>query len=496
MEKYVVSLDQGTTSSRAIIFNRNGKIVNVSQKEFTQYYPKTGWVEHNPEDIWETEKFSLYDVLEKEKIGFEQIAAIGITNQRETTLVWQKSTGEVIYNAIVWQCRRTAEYCDELNKKGYDKLVYDKTGLPIDAYFSATKIKWILDNVKGANELAKKGDLLFGTIDTFLMWKLSSGRIFKTDYTNASRTLLYNIHNLCWDDELLELFNIPKSMLPEVCPSSYLFGYTDPQITGGVKIPISGVAGDQQSALFGHLCVEKGSLKNTYGTGCFTLMNTGANAVNSHRGLITTLAASQENGKPQYVLEGSVFVGGAVLQWLRDEMRIISSAREADIISEEIGTSNGVYIVPAFVGLGAPHWDPYARGTVVGITRGTKKEHFIRAALESIAYQVFDIVHAMETDVKTKIREISVDGGASKSNVLLQFQSDILGAKVARPQTVEMTGLGACYLAGLAVGYWKDLDELKQNIEKDTYFEPTMDKKKRDELLIGWEEAISHARHR
>ena len=494
MEKYVISLDQGTTSSRAIIFNHEREIVGVSQKEFTQIYPKAGWVEHDPIEIWNTQKEVMLDVLQKCNIRIDQIDSIGITNQRETTIIWDKNTGKPIYNAIVWQCRRTSEYTEKLIKQGYSEMVYSKTGLPIDPYFSGTKIKWILDNVDGAREKAAKGELLFGTIDTWLMWKLSGGEIHATDYTNASRTMIYNIHTLEWDEELISLLDVPKNILPKVCPSSYIFGYTDEK-EFGAKIPISGVAGDQQSALFGHLCIEKGMVKNTYGTGCFSLMNTGKEAVESKRGLITTLAASQEDGKPQYVIEGSVFIGGAVLQWLRDELKMISSAREADEISEKTPDSNGVYLVPAFVGLGAPHWDPYARGTVVGLTRGATKEHFVRAALESIAYQVFDVIHAMESDMGTKIVNLSVDGGASRSDVLMQFQSDILNTKVIRPKTIETTGLGAAYLAGLATGFWKNIDELKSS-EPSKIFEPKMDKTRREELLLGWEVAIGHARHR
>ena len=494
MEKYVISLDQGTTSSRAIIFNYEREIVGVSQKEFTQIYPKAGWVEHDPIEIWNTQKEVMLDVLQKCNIRIDQIDSIGITNQRETTIIWDKNTGKPIYNAIVWQCRRTSEYTEKLIQQGYSEMVYSKTGLPIDPYFSGTKIKWILDNVDGAREKAANGELLFGTIDTWLMWKLSGGEIHATDYTNASRTMIYNIHTLEWDEELISLIDVPKNILPKVCPSSYIFGYTDEK-EFGAKIPISGVAGDQQSALFGHLCIEKGMVKNTYGTGCFSLMNTGKEAVESKRGLITTLAASQEDGKPQYVIEGSVFIGGAVLQWLRDELKMISSAREADEISEKTHDSNGVYLVPAFVGLGAPHWDPYARGTVVGLTRGATKEHFVRAALESIAYQVFDVIHAMESDMGTKIVNLSVDGGASRSDVLMQFQSDILNTKVIRPKTIETTGLGAAYLAGLATGFWKNIDELKSS-EPSKIFEPKMDKTRREELLLGWEVAIGHARHR
>ena len=455
MGKYILALDQGTTSSRAIVFDKSGEIIGMAQEEFKQIYPKPGWVEHNPLDILSSQMASLFGAITGSGLNIRDIEAIGITNQRETTIVWDKNTGKPIYNAIVWQCRRTSEFCQDLINKGYSNFFYDKTGLPIDAYFSGTKIRWILDNVDGAMDKAKKGDLLFGTIDTWLMWKLSNGAIHATDYTNASRTMLYNIHDLCWDKELIDIIGIPESMLPKVCPSSYQFGFTDEK-EFGAKIPISGVAGDQQAALFGHLCVQKGMVKNTYGTGCFTLMNTGKEAVVSKRGLITTLAASEEDGKPQYAIEGSVFVGGAVLQWLRDELKMISSAREADEIAERTPDTNGVYVVPAFVGLGAPHWDPYARGTVVGLTRGAKREHFVRAALEAIAYQVFDVVHAMERDMNTKLLNLSVDGGASRSDVLMQFEADILHTKVIRPKIVETTAMGAAYLAGLKEGFWKD----------------------------------------
>ncbi len=493
--QYIISLDQGTTSSRAIVFDKSGAIVKVSQKEFTQIYPKAGWVEHNPEEIWNTQLFVLKDVIKKARISINSIVAIGITNQRETTIVWDKNTGEPVYNAIVWQCRRTAEYCDNLKSKGYDDMVYEKTGLTIDAYFSATKIKWILDNVKGAREKAEKGDLIFGTIDTYLMWKLSGGTIHATDYTNASRTMLYNIKELCWDKELLELFDIPESMLPEVLPSGYHFGNCDRNIVGK-DIPICGVAGDQQAALFGHLCVEKGSVKNTYGTGCFTLMNTGEEFVTSQRGLITTLAASQEDGRPQYVLEGSVFVGGAVLQWLRDELKLIKSAKEADEISATVDDTNGVYIVPAFVGLGAPHWDAKARGTITGLTRGATRAHFVRAALESIAYQVFDVVHAMESDIDRNIPSLAVDGGASVSDILMQFQADLLQAKVVRPSVIETTALGVCYLAGLTAGVWSSIDDLKKSISVGKEFLPKMNDEERYKLLMGWEESVARAKHR
>ncbi|MDE7070882.1 MAG: glycerol kinase GlpK [Clostridia bacterium] len=492
--KYLVSLDQGTTSSRAIVFDDYGKIVSSAQKEFKQIYPRAGWVEHDPEDIWESQYEVFKSAIGKSGVALSDISAIGITNQRETSIVWDKTTGKPIYNAIVWQCRRTADYCDELKAKGYDEIIYSKTGLTVDAYFSATKLKWILDNVKGAREKAQKGQLLFGTVDTYLMWKLSGGKIHATDYTNASRTMMFNIKTLEWDDELLELYDIPKNMLPAVFPSSYNYGVCDKTVAGA-EIPICGVAGDQQSALFGHLCVEKGSVKNTYGTGCFTLMNTGSEFVTSKRGLITTLSASMQDGRPQYVLEGSVFVGGAVLQWLRDEMKLISSAREADELSATVENTNGVYIVPAFVGLGAPHWDANARGTVVGLTRGVKREHFVRAALESIAYQVFDVVHAMESDIGRKITALAVDGGASVSDILMKFQADLLQAEVLRPAVVETTALGVCYLAGLCVGVWKDVDRLRTQIGKGKVFKPTMDDNSRYELLLGWESAVARTKY-
>lgn len=491
---YIVSLDQGTTSSRAIVFDSKGKIVAVSQKELKQIYPRAGWVEHDPEDIWNSQIQVFKEAVAKSGVPYGEIAAMGITNQRETAIVWDKKTGKPIYNAIVWQCRRTSDYCDELKSKGYDEIIYAKTGLTVDAYFSATKLKWILDNVKGARRKADEGELLFGTVDTYLMWRLSGGKIHATDYTNASRTMMFNIKSLEWDDELLKVYDIPKSMLPKVYPSSYVFGECD-ALVAGANIPICGVAGDQQSALFGHLCTQKGSVKNTYGTGCFTLMNTGEEFIKSKRGLITTLAASMQDGRPQYVLEGSVFVGGAVLQWLRDELKLINSAREVDELSAQVDDTNGVYIVPAFVGLGAPHWDAKARGTITGLTRGAKKEHFVRAALESIAYQVFDVVHAMESDINKKISALAVDGGASVSDVLMQFQSDLLKADVLRPSVVETTALGVCYLAGLRVGVWKNEEELKTQIEKGKTFKASMSEDRRYRLLMGWEEAIARAKY-
>lgn len=491
--KYILALDQGTTSSRAIVFDRHGEIVSSAQQEFPQIYPHSGWVEHDPQDILGSQVGVIAEAITRAEITSADIAAIGITNQRETTIVWEKATGKPIYNAIVWQCRRTADYCDELKKQGIDKIIYDKTGLVLDAYFSATKLKWILDNVAGARERAEKGELLFGTIDTFIMWHLSQGKIFATDFTNAARTMLYNIHDLCWDDELLGLFRIPKCMLPEVKPSSSFYGYTD-HIILGTKVPICGVAGDQQAALFGQLCTGKGCIKNTYGTGCFLLMNTGDTPVRSE-GLVTTLAAGTTS-RPQYVLEGSVFVGGAIVQWLRDEMRMIRTSAETETYATKVEDTNGVYIVPAFVGLGAPYWDSKARGTVCGITRGTKKEHFIRAALESIAYQVYDIVKTMAKDMGGGVTSLNVDGGACANNFLMQFQADILGIEVVRPKVIETTALGACYLAGLQVGYWKDIDDIKHNKKIERVFKPEMADEKRQKLLDGWDESVGRARYR
>lgn len=494
MEKYILSLDQGTTSSRAIIFDSNANIVASAQKEFKQHYPHAGWVEHDPIEIWESQLLVLQQALDSAKLKPQDICSIGITNQRETTVVWEKNNGKPIYPAIVWQCRRTSEFCNKLKQDALEELIHNKTGLPIDAYFSASKIKWILDNVAGAREQAENGQLLFGTIDTFLMWRLSGGKIHATDYTNACRTLLYNIHDLCWDKELMKIFDIPSNMLPKVCPSSHNYGYCDSSIIGHA-IPICGVAGDQQSALFGHLCVNEGDGKNTYGTGCFTLMNTGKTSVTSTRGLITTLAASMSDNHPHYILEGSVFVGGAVLQWLRDELKLISSAKEADIIAETTSDTNGVYIVPAFVGLGAPHWDARARGLITGLTRGATREHLVRAALDSIAYQVFDVIHAMENDLGKQITSLNVDGGASVSNVLMQFQADLLNAQVVRPKVIETTALGVCYLAGLCSGVWKNIDDIKKQCCCSAKFNPTMNKEERDKLIMGWEQAIARAKY-
>ena len=493
-KKYILALDQGTTSSRAIVFNKHGEIMGSAQQEFPQIYPHTGWVEHDPIEILGSQVGVISEALIRAKTNADEIACIGITNQRETTIIWDKKTGIPIHNAIVWQCRRTAAYCDELKEKGYSDMIYEKTGLILDAYFSATKIKWILDNVPGARERAEKGELAFGTIDTYLIWHLTKDHVHATDYTNASRTMLFNIHTLKWDEELLELMNIPRSLLPEVYPSSHLYGYSDKTILGA-SIPICGVVGDQQAALFGQLCVNKGDIKNTYGTGCFMLMNTGDEAIISKHGLVTTLAASLDD-HPSYVLEGSVFVGGAIVQWLRDEMRMIKNAAETEKYATSVESSKGVYIVPAFVGLGAPHWDPQVRGTVSGLTRGTKKEHFIRASLEAIAYQVYDIYTAMENDLGIKVKTLNVDGGASQNNFLLQFESDVLLADVVRPKVVEVTALGACYLAGLKVGYWKDIEDIRNNKVIERVFTPSMDLEKRERRIKGWKIAVAKARYK
>lgn len=486
--KYILALDQGTTSSRAIVFDKQGRVCGKAQQEFKQIYPKPGWVEHDPHDIYGSQVGVISEALIRAGVSVDSIAAIGITNQRETTFVWERATGRPVYNAIVWQCRRTADYCEELKRDGLADMIYQKTGLVLDAYFSATKLKWILDNVPGARERAEKGELLFGTVDTYLMWQLSKGKIFATDYTNASRTMLFNIHTLKWDDDLLQLFDIPRGMLPEVYPSGHNFGLTDDAFIGR-EIPICSVVGDQQAALFGHLAVNSGDVKNTYGTGCFLLMNTGDKAVFSTNGLVTTLAANITD-KPQYVLEGSVFIGGAINQWLRDEMRMIKSAKETENYAVRVPSTDGVYVVPGFAGLGAPYWDADARGTIVGITRGTQKEHFIRACLESIDYQVYDLVAAMQRDADVKITNLNVDGGASANNFLMQFQADILDANVVRPMVTETTALGASYLAGLTIGYWKDIDDIRSNVEVDKVFVPHMDEHTRRDLIEGWQKAV------
>lgn len=490
--KYILALDQGTTSSRAIVFDKKGEIKGAVQQEYPQIYPQSGWVEHNPLDILGTQIGVISEVLIRVQTTYNAIEAIGITNQRETTIVWNKNTGEPVYNAIVWQCRRTAEYCEELKKQGYADEIYDKTGLIVDSYFSATKIKWILDNVEGAREKAENGELIFGTVDTYLMWHLSGGKIHATDYTNASRTMLFNIHTLTWDEDLLKLFNIPKSMLPEVHPSGYKYGTTDKNIIG-FEVPICGVVGDQQGALFGQLCINKGEAKNTYGTGCFMLMNVGKKSIKSNNGLVTTLAASLNN-EPDYVLEGSVFVGGAIVQWLRDEMKLIPDSKSSEKYALEVNDTNGVYIVPAFVGLGAPYWDSEARGTIIGLTRGANKNHLIRASLESIAYQVKDSIDAMQRDLGVKICSLKVDGGASQNNFLMQFQSDILDCKVVRPKVIEVTALGAAYLAGLTSGYWKSIEEIIENLKIDKEFNPSIDVSKRNKLVKEWENAIKITR--
>lgn len=486
--KYILALDQGTTSSRAIVFDKQGRVCGKAQQEFKQIYPKPGWVEHDPHDIYGSQVGVISEALIRAGVSVDSIAAIGITNQRETTFVWERATGRPVYNAIVWQCRRTADYCEKLKRDGLADMIYQKTGLVLDAYFSATKLKWILDNVDGARGRAEKGELLFGTVDTYLMWQLSKGKIFATDYTNASRTMLFNIHTLKWDDDLLQLFDIPRDMLPEVYPSGHNFGLTDDAFIGR-EIPICSVVGDQQAALFGHLAVNSGDVKNTYGTGCFLLMNTGDKAVLSTNGLVTTLAAGITD-KPQYVLEGSVFIGGAINQWLRDEMRMIKSAKETENYAVRVPSTDGVYVVPGFAGLGAPYWDADARGTIVGITRGTQKEHFIRACLESIDYQVYDLVAAMQRDADVKITNLNVDGGASANNFLMQFQADILDANVVRPMVTETTALGASYLAGLTIGYWKDIDDIRSNVEVDKVFVPHMDEHTRRDLIEGWQKAV------
>lgn len=491
MEKYIMALDQGTTSSRTIIFNEFGEVVGKGQKEFTQIYPAAGWVEHNPMEIWETVVWSAREAMRDSCLKPGDIAAIGITNQRETTVVWDRTTGEPVYNAIVWQCRRSAPICDELKQNGHADMIKNKTGLVLDAYFSGTKIKWILDNVKGAREKAKKGQLLFGTIDTWLVWNLTGGRVHVTDYSNASRTMVYNIHDLCWDDEILGILDIPKSMLPKVMPSSFVYGNTEKNILGE-EIPISGIAGDQQAALFGQACYYPGTAKNTYGTGCFMLMNTGEKPINSKHGLLTTIAWGIGK-RVEYALEGSIFIGGAVIQWLRDELKMIDTAAESEACAKAVSDNNGTYVVPAFVGLGAPYWDMYARGTIVGLTRGVKKEHIIRAALESIAYQTADVINAMEEDSGISLKELKVDGGASANNFLMQFQADILGTKVERPKVIETTALGAAYLAGLATGYWSGRDEIAKNRLTDRRFEPEKDEAERKRLLDGWHRAVKRS---
>ncbi|SDB05456.1 glycerol kinase GlpK [Eubacterium oxidoreducens] len=491
MKKYIMALDQGTTSSRCILFDKQGTIVSMAQKEFKQYYPKPGWVEHDAMEIWSSQLAVAVEAVEKVGLSGTDIAAIGITNQRETTIVWDKETGLPVCHAIVWQCRRTADIIEQMKADGLEEYVQKTTGLLADAYFSASKVNWILEHVPGARQKAQKGQLLFGTIDTWLIWKLTDGKSHVTDYTNASRTMMFDIHKLDWDQRILEYFDIPRSMLPKVLPSSSEFGHTSISAFGDA-IPITGVAGDQQSALFGQMCVQPGDVKNTYGTGCFLLMNTGDRIVNSKKGLLTTIAAGTET-RPQYALEGSIFVGGAAVQWLRDEMRMIKTSAQSEEYAREVEDTGGVYIVPAFTGLGAPYWDPYAKGSAFGITRGCKKEHFIRATLESIAYQVHDILEVMEEESQEKITALKVDGGASKNDFLMQFQSDLLGVKVVRPSCVETTALGAAYLAGMKVGYWKDIQDIQDNWKLDREFTQVMEPDAVKQLLKGWKNAVHMA---
>ncbi|MEK3889259.1 glycerol kinase GlpK [Bacillus sp. FSL K6-3431] len=491
-QKYILALDQGTTSSRAILFDQKGNIFHSSQKEFNQYFPKSGWVEHNANEIWSSILAVIAGVLSEKSIEPEQIAGIGITNQRETTVVWDKNTGKPIYNAIVWQSRQTTEICEELNIKGYNDIFRDKTGLLIDPYFSGTKVKWILDHVEGAREKAERGDLLFGTIDTWLVWKLSGGKAHVTDYTNASRTLMYNIYDLTWDEELLDILGVPASMLPEVRPSSEVYAHTADYHFFGHAAPIAGIAGDQHAALFGQACFESGMAKNTYGTGCFMLMNTGEKAVKSENGLLTTIAWGLD-GKVEYALEGSIFVAGSAIQWLRDGLRMFKDSAESEKYAARAESTDGVYVVPAFVGLGAPYWDSDVRGAVFGLTRGTSKEQFIRATIESLAFQTKDVLDAMEADSGISLKTLRVDGGAVKNDFLMQFQSDILDVPVERPVINETTALGAAYLAGLATGFWKDRSEIAKHWDIDQSFSPDMEAEQREKLYRGWEKAVKAA---
>lgn len=491
MGKYIMALDAGTTSNRCILFDQKGQIVSLAQKEFTQRFPKPGWVEHDANEIWSTMLGVAVEAMQKAGASYEDIAAIGITNQRETTIVWDKKTGEPVYNAIVWQCRRTSGYCDSLKEKGLTDKFREKTGLVIDAYFSGTKVKWLLDNVEGARERAEKGELLFGTVETWLIWKLTKGAVHVTDYSNASRTMLFNINTLQWDDEILAELDIPKCMLPEPKPSSCVYGESDPSYLGG-PIPIAGAAGDQQSALFGQTCFNPGEAKNTYGTGCFMLMNTGEKPIFSKNGLVTTIAWGLD-GKVNYALEGSIFVAGAAIQWLRDELRIIDSAPDSEYMAKKVKDTNGCYVVPAFTGLGAPHWDQYARGTIVGITRGVNKYHIIRATLESLAYQVNDVLEAMKADSGIELAALKVDGGASANDFLMQTQADIINAPVNRPQCVETTAMGAAYLAGLAVGYWSSKEDVIKNWAIDKIFEPKIEDAEREKRIRGWNKAVKYA---
>ncbi len=491
MEQYILSLDQGTTSSRAIVFNKQGAIVSTAQKEFRQIYPKPGWVEHDAQEIWSSQAGTAAEAVASAGINGKALSGIGITNQRETTVVWDRESGQPVYNAIVWQDRRTSDYCDQLKEEGHAKMIQDKTGLVIDAYFSGTKVKWILDNVDGAREKAEKGELAFGTIDSWLIWNFTQGELHITDVTNASRTLLFNINTMDWDDEILELMDIPKSMLPEVKQSSEVYGNTKTTLFAS-KVPIAGIAGDQQSALFGQMCTEKGMVKNTYGTGCFMLMNIGDKPIKSENNLLTTVAWKVD-GKTTYALEGSVFIAGAVVQWLRDEMSIIQESKDIEYFAGKVEDSDGVYLVPAFAGLGAPYWNQHARGTMVGITRGTNRAHIARAAQDSIAYQVTDLLTAMNADSGIDIKELRVDGGATVNNTLMQFQSDLLEVPVIRPKITETTALGAAYLAGLAVGYWNDIEEIRKQWQVDEKFEPKMDPDKVNELTKGWKRAVKAA---
>lgn len=491
MDKYIMALDLGTTSCRCIIFDKNGRICSAAQKEFTQYFPQPGWVEHDAEEIWATQTGLMYEAMSKIDITINEIAGIGITNQRETTVLWDKETGRPVHKAIVWQCRRTAGYCDELKKLGMAEFFRSKTGLVLDAYFSATKLRWLLDNAAGARERAEKGELLFGTVDSWIIWKLTGGKVHVTDYSNASRTMLFNIHTLKWDEEILRVLKIPQQILPEVKPSSHVYGYTDSKLFGR-EVPIAGAGGDQQSALFGQTCFERGEVKNTYGTGGFMLMNTGTAPVNSHNGLVTTIAWGVDD-KVEYALEGSIFVAGAAVQWLRDELGLIRDAAESEVLAKSVPDANGCYVVPAFVGLGAPYWDQYARGAIVGLTRGVNRNHIVRATLESIAYQVNDVLMAMQEDSGMPITSLRVDGGACDNDFLMQFQADILNTSVVRPYCIETTAMGAAYLAGLAVGYWRSKEEILANHVIAAEFKPQMGQAKRENLLQGWHNAVKAA---
>ena len=493
MSKYILAIDAGTTSNRAVLVDHSGKIAGTSQREFEQIFPEPAWVEHDPEEIWATQKFVIRDLMKKTKISASDVAAIGITNQRETTIVWNKKTGKPVYNAIVWQDRRTAAFCDKLKLEGHEQVIKKKTGLLLDAYFSGTKIKWILDNVEGARDEAQKGNLAFGTVDTWLVWRLTHGKQHITEVSNASRTLLFNIHTLEWDKELLEILDIPLSMLPEVKSSSELMGHTVKEHFGG-EIPISGIAGDQQAALFGQMCTEPGMAKNTYGTGCFMVMNTGKKAISSKNKLLTTIAW-KINGEVSYALEGSIFIGGAVVQWLRDKLHIINSASEVEALAGSVKDNGGVYFVPAFVGLGAPHWDQYATGTIIGLSRGSTDAHIARAALESIALQSMDVIHAMAEDSGITLTELRVDGGAVANNLLLQIQADVIQKKVIRPEIIETTAIGAAYFAGLAVGFWEDIDQLKKQWAVEKSFEPTSDTGQFKTLVTNWNKALTRSKN-